>query len=102
MRPTGIQAVTFDVGGTLIEPWPSVGHIYAEVAASHGIANLSHDELQCRFVSAFHCGEHSPNTAAEWAEIVDETFAGLVAEPPSKTFFPGLYERFAQAAAWRI
>src|ERR1043166_6015605 len=102
MRVKGIQAVTFDVGGTLIEPWPSVGHIYAEVAASHGIADLSHEELQRRFVSVFHRRAHSPNTAEEWAEIVDETFAGLVAEPPSKTFFPDLYERFAQAAAWRI
>jgi hypothetical protein len=30
-----IRAVSFDVGGTLIEPWPSVGRAYAEVAARH-------------------------------------------------------------------
>jgi len=30
-----IRAVTFDVGGTLIECCPSVGHIYAEVAGRH-------------------------------------------------------------------
>ncbi len=35
-----IRAVTFDVGGTLIEPWPSVGHVYAEVAARHGVAAI--------------------------------------------------------------
>jgi hypothetical protein len=34
---SGIRAVTFDVGGTLIEPWPSVGRVYAEVAARHGV-----------------------------------------------------------------
>ena len=102
MRVKGIQAVTFDVGGTLIEPWPSVGHVYAEVAASHGITNLSHEELQRRFVTAFHRRARSIHSAEEWAELVDETFTGLVAEPPSKTFFPDLYERFAQAAAWRI
>ena len=100
--PTRIRAVTFDVGGTLIAPWPSVGHVYAEVAASHGIANLSPDELECRFASAFHRRERSPSTAEEWAEIVDETFAGLVAEPPSRTFFPELYERFARPGAWRV
>jgi putative hydrolase of the HAD superfamily len=100
--PTGIQAVTFDVGGTLIEPWPSVGHIYAEVAARHGIANLSSYELQRRFVAAFRRRARSIHSATEWAEIVDETFAGLVAEPPSRTFFPELYERFAQTGAWRI
>ena len=100
--PTRIQAVTFDVGGTLIEPWPSVGHIYAKVAANHGIANLSSDELQQRFVAAFRRRARSIHSATEWAEIVDETFVGLVVEPPSRTFFPELYERFAQAGAWRI
>ena len=68
----------------------------------HGIANLSHEELQRRFVTAFRRRARSIHSAAEWAEIVDETFVGLVVEPPSKTFFPELYERFAQAAAWRI
>src|SRR5213594_3882996 len=102
MRLTGIQAVTFDVGGTLIEPWPSVGHVYAEVAESHGIAGLSHEELQRRFITAFGRRARSIHSTEGWAEIVDETFAGLVDEPPSKTFFPDLYERFAQAAAWRI
>jgi len=100
--PTKIQAVTFDVGGTLIEPWPSVGHVYAEVAASHGIANLSAEELQRRFVTAFRRRARSTHSAEEWAEIVDETFAGLATELPRQTFFPELYERFAQAAAWRI
>ena len=33
---------------------------------------------------------------------MDATFAGLLTEPPSKTFFPKLYERFAQARAWRV
>ena len=29
-----IRAVTFDVGGTLIQVWPSVGHVYADVAVA--------------------------------------------------------------------
>jgi putative hydrolase of the HAD superfamily len=97
-----IQAVTFDVGGTLIQPWPSVGHVYAEVAANHGIANLPHDGLQRRFATAFYRRARAIHSAKEWAEIVDETFAGLTAELPSRTFFPELYERFAQPGAWRI
>ena len=40
VRPR-IQAVTFDVGGTLIEVWPSVGQVYAEVAARNGVKGLS-------------------------------------------------------------
>ena len=44
-----VEAITLDVGGTLIEPWPSVGHIYAEVAARHGV-QAEPEELTRRFV----------------------------------------------------
>src|SRR6266542_882226 len=47
------QAVTFDVGGTLIEPWPSVGHVYADVAASHGLKDISADALNRQFAEAW-------------------------------------------------
>jgi putative hydrolase of the HAD superfamily len=99
---TGIRAVTFDVGSTLIEPWPSVGHVYAEVAAAHGHGTFSADELDHRFRATFRSFGGLVNTKSEWARIVDETFAGLLPEPPSRTFFPELYERFAQGSAWRI
>lgn len=98
----GIQAVTFDVGGTLIEPWPSLGHVYADVAARNGIPDLSPAELQIRFATAFRKRSRSIHSGVEWAVIVDETFAGLTPRPPSETFFPELYERFASASAWRI
>lgn len=97
-----IKAVTFDVGHTLIEPNLPVGEYYAEVAARHGHANLSAVELQRRFLSALPPQGGAVNTYADWARIVDETFAGLVAPPPSETFFPELFERFAQPSAWRI
>jgi putative hydrolase of the HAD superfamily len=98
----GIQAVTFDVGSTLIEPWPSVGHIYAEVAATHGHGNVSAEELERRFHLAFRTHGKAVNTKPEWARIVVETFAGLLPRPTSESFFPELYERFARAGAWRI
>src|ERR1041385_8836173 len=97
-----IQAVTFDVGHTLIEPHLSVGEVYAEVAAKHGHANLSPTELQRRFLAALPPRGGAVNTRAEWARVVDETFGGLVMPPPSETFFHELFERFAQPSAWRI
>ncbi len=33
---------------------------------------------------------------------MDQVFAGLTREPPGRTFFPELYERFARPEAWRI
>lgn len=97
-----IQAVTFDAGGTLIEPWPSVGHIYSEVAARQGVEKIQPELLNDRFIAAWHNRKNFDYTRAEWAAVVDETFAGLATELPSRTFFPELYERFAQPTAWRI
>src|SRR5206468_471298 len=35
-------------------------------------------------------------------ELVDKAFDGLCRPPPSRTFFPDIYQRFAETAAWRI
>jgi putative hydrolase of the HAD superfamily len=97
-----IRAVTFDAGGTLIEPWPSVGHIYAEVAAQQGYGNFPPEELNRRFIQAWRSRADFGYTKKEWAAVVDETFAGLAAQPPSGTFFRELYEQFTRTSAWRI
>jgi len=100
--PARIKAVTFDVGGTLIEPWPSVGHVYAEVAARHGLKNLSAEELNARFKTAWRAREHFDYTRQDWAQLVDEVFGGPVATVLDGKFFAELYERFAQPDAWHI
>ena len=100
-RPS-IQAITFDVGGTLIEVWPSVGHVYAEVAARHGIKGLSARSLDRRFTVAWRAAIDFGHSRTDWAALVDATFRGLTDEPPSQTFFAELYARFAEPSAWRI
>lgn len=97
-----IRAVTFDVGHTLIEPRDSVGNVYAEIAARHGRPGLSPAELDQRFFTVLQARGGAVNTRKDWEEIVDDTFAGLVSAPPSTTFFPELFERFAQASEWRV
>ncbi len=97
-----IKAVTFDVGGTLIEPWPSVGHVYAQVAADHGFKDVSAEMLNTRFRAAWKARSPFGHCRAAWAELVDEVFTGIIPECPSRTFFVKLYERFAEADAWRI
>jgi putative hydrolase of the HAD superfamily len=101
-RAQRILAVTFDVGGTLIEPWPSVGHIYAEVAAQHGVPGLAPEILNHRFAAAWKARPGFDHSIEGWSAIVDETFGGLVPEKPSQTFFGELYQRFTRASAWRI
>jgi len=97
-----VRAITFDVGGTLIEPWPSVGSIYAQVAARHGWKDLSVEALEQQFAAAWGGLKEFNHTRREWAEIVDASFRGLVSPPPSQTFFPELFSCFSEPQAWRV
>jgi putative hydrolase of the HAD superfamily len=98
----GIQGITFDVGSTLIDPHPSVGHLYAEVAAQNGHPGLSPEFLNERFQTAFHNRSHPLHNSADWTKIVDQTFHGLVDPAPSESFFDKLYRRFGQPSAWHV
>lgn len=97
-----IRAVTFDVGGTLIEPWPSVGHVYEEVAARFGIKGVAPEALNRRFAAAWKTRRDFDYSRAAWQEVVNQTFAGLWPEPPGRACFDAIYECFATAASWRL
>jgi putative hydrolase of the HAD superfamily len=97
-----VEAVTFDVGGTLIQPWPSVGRVYAETAARHGIKNAPAELLEARFKAAWQARKRFDHSRAGWKQLVNEVFEGLTREPPGRTFFPELYERFSRPEAWRV
>ena len=92
-----IKAVTFDVGGTLIEPWPSVGHIYADVAQAHG-HRFDPEELNQRFRSAWKAKQNFRHSRADWLTLVRATFGMAECEK----FFPELYLHFASAKVWRV
>jgi putative hydrolase of the HAD superfamily len=98
---TQVRAVTFDVGGTLITPSPSVGDIYSEVAARHGVKKISAEALNRRFATAWKNRKNFNHTREEWAALVDETF-GAAGVKPSESFFPEIYDRFAEPEAWRV
>jgi putative hydrolase of the HAD superfamily len=97
-----VDAVTFDVGNTLITTWPSVGHVYAEIAARHGCGGVTPEILEERFRSVWPGRLHLAETRAGWEQVVDEVFDGLVGSPPSCTFFDEIYRRFTEADVWRI
>jgi putative hydrolase of the HAD superfamily len=98
----GIRAVTFDVGGTLITPWPSVGAVYAETAARLGYGSFAPELLDQRFRAAWTRCESFNHTRAEWAALVDATFEGLLNPAPSGTFFNRLYDRFSEPEVWHV
>lgn len=97
-----IQAISFDVGGTLIAPWPSVGHVYSEVAARHGWPQVSVATLNRNFASAWSALDRFTYTKPEWAALVKATFAGVIERSPGRSFFSELYQRFSEPGSWQI
>ena len=97
-----IRAVTFDVGGTLIEPWPSVGEIYSRAAAQAGAGVIDPAIIGRQFGAAWKRRNNFAYSRQEWARLVEESFSGLL--PPGQTarFFPGLYDQFARPDCWRV
>lgn len=101
LLPT-IEAVTFDVGGTLLAPFPSVGEVYARVARRHGVHQATAPLLDQRFRDAWRARPSFGHHREAWESLVDEVFRDLDRRPPSATFFPELYAEFGRADAWRV
>ncbi len=102
MEPIKTQAITFDVGGTLIQPWPSVGAVYAEVANQHRFSSLDPDRIENQFQQAWAEKADFQHTEAGWLELVRQSFHGILPEADCAAFFPALYKRFETADVWRV
>jgi putative hydrolase of the HAD superfamily len=97
-----LQALTLDVGGTLIHPWPSVGDVYAEVAAEYGFRGLEGAQLTRNFIAAWKQEQNFGYLEQDWARLVKATFGDLIPRGASDTFFPALYSRFTEARSWQV
>lgn len=97
-----IRVVLLDVAGTLMTPYPSIGRIYADVAARHGIA-ASPDELARRFRDEWKSrdADASPMDRVWWGRLVRGVFAAY-SIPDRDALFDDLYRDFARADRWRI
>lgn len=94
-----IEAVTFDAGGTLIDPWPSVGVVYASVAREFGL-NCCADTITAQFAAVWQCRTAFRYTREEWAEVVQHSFAEQGDVSPE--LFTAIYDRFAEADSWLV
>src|SRR5678815_3753592 len=97
-----IRAVTLDVGGTLIEPWPSVGDVYAGVAGSFGCPKVNPMQLSAAFGKAWKGRQSFDYSRAAWQQVVDATFAAVTDFKVSTACFGAIYERFGRGDAWRV
>jgi putative hydrolase of the HAD superfamily len=101
-----IRAVTFDAAGTLIAPHPSVGAVYAEIAASFGLERDA-DGLDRAFLPAFKAvqarwgvpyGADERDARRFWHAVIEDTFG----EPLPYEIACELYDTFATARRWRV
>jgi putative hydrolase of the HAD superfamily len=97
-----IKAVLFDAGGTLLKPHPSVGRVYAEIAAKHRVY-MEEDDLEKKFRA-----EWKKQKAARlkmdkdwWRTVVMNVFA-KESFKDADSFFDDLYGSFSEPARWRI
>ena len=108
-----IRLVTFDVGGTLIHPDPSVGTIYAEVLTRRGFICSSKDadrafeasweEAAARGFSL--CEQSAKNSAGErsfWRTLLEVMIRRLGGANPPEGTADELFERFGRGAAWKL
>jgi putative hydrolase of the HAD superfamily len=106
---TRVTTVTFDAGGTLLVPYPSVGVVYREAARRHGAAPDA-GALDAAFRRAFtvvsKTSIHIDPEARErdyWRRIAHATFAGAGDVPGDfDACFHELWEAFARGEHWRV
>ena len=107
------DAVFFDAANTLLYPYPSVGAVYAKVAARYGVTTTA-DAVQAAFRRAwaeanaaadsdpvrYDVGE--PDGRRFWHALVHATFAKIELPKDFEAFFDELYWLFSQPTVWRL
>lgn len=90
------------MGGTLLHANPSVGGVYARVAARHGV-NAPAEVLDQRFSDAWGRLKKVGVTVekAWWRRIIDDVFSPYQV-PDGEAFFHDLYESFRDPASWAL
>ncbi len=101
-----LKAVFFDVGRTLIHPHPSVGSIYANIAATYGMTFRAED-ADINFKKAFATQNNNPLNAMDkeqewWKHIVIEAIKPLASIKNFDAYFSHLWNYFTLAEAWEI
>ena len=108
-----IEFIYFDVGGTLIDPRPSVGAVYAAAGRPHGLF-ASPEELQAAFRHAwidrtvpgrrsiFTMGYDEPSTHAWWRELVLDVLRAVRFEGDAEACFQSFFSAFERPESWHV
>ena len=108
-----IRLVSFDVGGTLIDPYPSVGAVYAEVLTRRGFP-CEAEETGAAFEEAWEEAARRLTPGREryvgsaqgergyWSDLLERTVRGLGGEAAPAGAAEEMFERFGHRDTWRV
>lgn len=108
--PGAHKTIFFDAGGTLFQPFPSVGEIYARASAPFG-ASCNPAVLESEFYSAWQKRGGLASLGSEtseakerawWHSLVKEVFDSHGGVPDFERFFETLYHSFEHKESWEI
>jgi len=107
------DAVFFDAANTLLYPYPSVGTVYAQVAARYGVTTTA-AAVQNAFRHAWRVAQRmaqddpvrygvgESDGRRFWHTLVHATFEQIALPQDFDVFFDELYWLFAQPTVWRL
>lgn len=96
-----IQAVTFDLAGTILFPHPSVGEVYTQCAAKVGI-RVDAKTLNQNFLTAYSGTKKLKSAEQFWREVVYRTFGADLPSDKAEVVFKECWNAFADEKAWRL
>lgn len=95
-----VQAVTFDLAGTLLHPKPSVGAVYARCAQELGL-RVEAQRLDRDFPLAFRTADRSASARDFWSEVVTRCFGPSLPASRRSEVFEACWAAFGRPDAWR-
>jgi putative hydrolase of the HAD superfamily len=96
-----VQAVTFDLAGTLLYPHPSVGAVYAACAKRHGV-EVQAAVLDASFALAFKGGPKNAKPEVFWKEVVQRCFGPALPASKIDLVFRECWQAFERPESWRL
>jgi putative hydrolase of the HAD superfamily len=98
-----IHTISFDATGTLFDPIPSIGGIYAEVLHQHGVF-IGEPELEMRFMAEFHKSRSCPMPVIDeeheknrWHNVIVE----ILGDDFSDFIFEDLWQTIGEGFRWK-
>lgn len=81
-------------------PWPSVGHVYARVAAGHIGFEADAHRITRQFAAAWKARGEFDYSREGWFDLVRHSFHGMA--EVSESLFAALYDSFSTHDAWKV